>query len=103
MFKLQPNPTFKARVALTVPGEAEPAELVVNFRHLSRSGLKEFFSSLGDKTDAEALAEIIDGWEEIDTPYSAQSLAALLDNYPASGLELFDAYRRELMEARRKN
>ena len=33
MFKLQPNPTFKAPVLLSVPGEDKPKEIVGEFRH----------------------------------------------------------------------
>ena len=102
MFKLQPNPTFKAKVDITLPG-AQAAAIEIEFKHLSRSGIKAYFEGLDGKTDAEALGAIIVGWSGIDAAYSAENLAALLDNYPTASVELFDAYRRELMEARRKN
>ena len=43
------------------------------------------------------------GWKGFDSDYSEEALAVLLDNYPAAGGELFEAFRRELMEARAKN
>ena len=98
MFKLQPNPVHPS-----VPGKEKPAAIKVHFKHLSRPEIKRYFEGIGGKQDAEALGEIITGWEDIDTPFSQGSLQQLLDNYPASGFELFEAFRRDLMEARQKN
>lgn len=103
MFKLQPNPTFKARVSISVPGADTPAALTVEFRHLSRSDLRSYFESLGGRGDADALGEIIADWADIDAKYTPENLAALVNNYPRSAMELFDAYRAELLESRRKN
>lgn len=103
MFKLQPNPTFNSKVSLSVPGEISQAAITVTFKHLSRPKIKAYFDGLEGKTDSESLGEIILGWEGVDAPYSAESLQALLDNYPVAGNELFEAYRRDLMESRRKN
>lgn len=103
MFKLQPNPTFTSKVPLSIPGEPKPATITVTFKHLSRPKIKEFFNKLEGKADVEALGEIIVGWEGPDAPYNEESLQALLDNYPASAAELFEAFRADLMESRRKN
>lgn len=103
VFKLQPNPTFKATVALSVPGEPDPSCIEVEFRYLGKRAAKEYFGGLGGKSDAEALGGLIVGWAGVDAPYSADALAQLLDNYPASAGELFEAYRVELLEAKRKN
>lgn len=103
MFKLQPNPTFKSKVQISIPGADKPAALEIEFKHLARPKIKEFFEGLEGKTDAEALGEIIVGWVGVDAPYSADSLQTLLDNYPAAGGELFEAFRRDLLESRRKN
>ena len=103
MFKINPNPTFKATVQISVPGSDKPAAITVDFKHLSKSALRDYFSSLEGKTDTEALASVITGWQGIDADYSADALGQLIDNYPASAGELFEAFRRELLEARRKN
>ena len=39
----------------------------------------------------------------MDVPFGKESLDALVDNYPAAAGEIFEAFRRELMEARTKN
>ena len=103
MFKLNPNPTFKTTVSLSVPGSAQSAAVEVTFKHLSRSALRDYFAGLEGKQDSEGLSEIIVGWSGVDAEYSREALGQLLDNYPASAAELFEAFRRELLEARRKN
>lgn len=103
MFKLQPNPTFKSKVALSVPGSDKPITVGITFKHLSRPQIKDYFAALDGKTDAEALGEVITGWDDIDGEFSQDNLQALLDNYPTAGGELFEAFRRDLMESRRKN
>lgn len=101
--KLQPNPTFTAQVAISIPGSDKPAKVSVTFKHLSRPQIKEFFGNLDGKTDSAALGEIITGWDGIDEKFSPESLADLLDNYPAAGGELFEQFRKELLESRTKN
>ena len=103
MFKLQPNPTFTTKVPLSVPGEVQPTSVTVTFKHLTRPKIQSYFEGLKGKTDTEGLGEIIVAWEGIDTPYSVESLQLLLDNYPTAAAELYDAFRTELMESRRKN
>lgn len=103
MFKLQPNPTFKARVSITIAGQDKPAMVEMEFKHLSREAVREYFETLGGKTDTEALAVIVVGWSGVDQAYSAESLAILLDNYPSAAKSIFDTFRSELFEARAKN
>lgn len=101
--KLQPNPTFDCQVSISVPGQEQKEAIGVTFRHLSRTGLREYLEGLASKTDAEGLASIVVGWTGIDEPFSKEALGRLLDNYPASSGEIFETYRRELLEARAKN
>lgn len=103
MFKLNPNPTFKAKAQITVPGEAKPVAIEVTFKHLTRTKIKAYFEGLEGKSDADALGEILVGWSGVDEDYSPEALAELLDNYPSAAAELFDCFRRELLEARAKN
>ena len=103
MFKLQPNPTFKAPVLLSVPGEDKPKEIVVEFRHQTGKQLKAYFEHIKGKTDAEAVVDLIVGWGGVDKAYSAEALDELLDNYPVAAGEIFAAYRESALESRRKN
>lgn len=103
MLKLQASPTFKAKVGISVAGATRPTEIDVEFRYLNKEAIKTYFDGLQGKTDAEALAEIIVGWSGVDAPYDIASLTALIDNYPAAAADLFETFRRELLEAKRKN
>lgn len=103
MFKLKPNPTFFAAVEISAPGQDEPQKLEVEFKHKGASKLRDYFSNLAGRTDADALAEIVVGWRGADGPCTPAALAELVDDYPTAALELFTAYRRELLESRRKN
>lgn len=101
--KLQPNPTFTATAELSVPGQEKTARVTVTFKHLARNKIQEYFKGLEGKTDADALGEIMVGWDGIDEKFSPEALAELLDNYPAAAGELFESFRTNLMESRRKN
>lgn len=103
MLKLTPSPTFWAKCDISIPGADKPARIEVEFRHLGKEAIKAYFDGLDGKTDNEALAEIITGWKGVDAEYGNDTLAALLDAYPAAALELFSAYKREAIEARIKN
>lgn len=102
-FKIQPAPTFKATVGISVAGQAKPAEIEVEFKYLTKNAVRDYFGHLQGKTDAEALAEIVVGWSGVDVPYDAEMLAGLVNNYPAAAADLFETFRRELLEAKRKN
>jgi hypothetical protein len=109
MFRIEPNPTFDAEVRITVPGSAEPALLAVTFRHRGRRELKAWIDRAKDAaSDTAYLGEVIASWRGVEDadgralPYSAEALARLLDAYPASGGELFDAYLDALTRAREK-
>lgn len=109
MFRINPAPTFDAEVGITIPGAAECATLAVTFRHRGRRELKAWIDRAKDAaSDAAYLGEVIESWRGVEDaegralPYSAEALAKLLDAYPTSGSELFDAYLDALTRAREK-
>jgi hypothetical protein len=103
MFKLQANPTFTARVPISVPGAEKAPEITVEFKHFTRVGIKKFWEDAAGKEDADILADIIVGWKGVDQPYSKEALETLLDMFPAANRDLFAAFNTELFESRRKN
>lgn len=109
MIRLIPNPTFKARVKFTVPGDAACALVDVEFRHKSPAALAAWWQTAQERPVAEALAEVIVGWSGVidetgtDVPFGGDALAAFLAGHgPRSG-ELLTAYLTELTESRAKN
>lgn len=85
MFKLEPNPTIEAEVAIPVPGGA-PAKVAFIFRHKGRRDLQRFLEAAQGREDPESIAEIVADWRGGDTPYLREALDALLDGYPAAAI-----------------
>lgn len=103
MFKLNPAPTFKAKVSIPIPGQAKPADIDVEFKHLSAAQRAEVFGNLDAKTKLEFVSELVVGWSGVDQAFSAKALEALLDNYPAATTAIIEAFNREFFGARAKN
>lgn len=105
MFVLQPKPTFEHEIVIPVPGGGE-GKFTVIFRHKGKKELNAFYEALGSETgrnDVDALAELIEGWKNVDEKYSRDALEKMLDAYPGAALALFEGYRVALFEGRRKN
>ncbi len=109
MFKINPAPTFRAKVPLTVPGEDARAVVEFEFRHKGRTAFATWWDSIGERDDPAVLADVIVSWTGViddkgaEVPFSADVLAQVLDNYPASAFDILGAYRRALWESREKN
>jgi hypothetical protein len=107
--RIVPNPSFRAKVSLSVPGADAPAVIEVEFRHKGRTEFAAWWESSGGRRDEEILGDVIAGWSDVvdehgnAVAYTREALALLLDRFPASAIELRDAYARELFEAREKN
>lgn len=107
--RIIPNPTFRARVQLTVPGEPDAAIEFV-FRHKSPKALTEWHQTFGDKTSAEALSEVVEKWaggvideNGDEVPYTPENFALFLAAHAPRAEELLETYLREVFESRRKN
>lgn len=100
-FNLSANPTFKAKVAIPVPG-GKPADIEFTFKHRSKDALKEFMDDMKEKEDVDLLQDLVSGWD-IDDPFNAESLEKMIQNYPGSALAIYQAYMVEMSGARAKN
>jgi hypothetical protein len=100
--KLQPDPTFKAKVAIPVPG-AEPASVEFTFKHRSKDEMDRFLKSVADmEGDFEMVMAVATGWDLVDE-FTAANVKALIGNYIAAPAAIFEAYLAELAGNRRKN
>lgn len=100
MFKLQPNPTFWAKVPLTVPGQAAPAMVDFEFNYLAEEERKALFEN---RTAKEVALEVVANWKGVDEPFSPDNLEKLYSNYARAIIDVLETYNRELLESRRKN
>jgi hypothetical protein len=103
MFKLQPKPTFWAKVPIAIAGAAKPALIDIEFKHLGREALSSYIAGLDGREDSESLAEIVMGWKDVDEEFSEESLTKLLDNYPGAALSMVKTFVAEALEAKGKN
>lgn len=106
MFSINPNPTFAAEVAIPVAGGGTE-KLNLLFKHKRRDDVREFFARASEgadgESDADVLLEIVEGWEDVDAPFSREALDQLVQNYPAAPRAIFDTYLAELTGQRRGN
>lgn len=108
-FRINPAPTFRAKVPLSVPGADARGVVEIEFRHKGRAAYAAWWDSIGQRGDAEVLDEIIAGWSDViddkgePVAYSLDALRLLVDRFPASGLEILAHYKRALWEAKEKN
>lgn len=101
MFKLQPNPTFKAKVEIRLPGQKKPSEIEFEFRHFSMSKWEAIAS---DKAVKDALIDdVVVGWSGVDEAYSPEALATLFDEFPGAVSAVFEKFVSELFGAKQKN
>ncbi len=110
MLKLVPNPTFKAKVPVYVPGNDDPVMVEFEFKHKTRSDLKALVErmngeSKGKKaqpTDEDVILDLVEGWE-LDDPFNAASVKQLVENYHGVAVSVFNTYISAINQARAKN
>jgi hypothetical protein len=106
MFKLAPNPTFKAAVTIPIPGQPEGEKVTFIFKHMTKKAFVKFYDRLAGteaRKDSDVVGDLVSGWEGVDAEFSVENLETFLDNYPPAALAIMDTYRVELLEARAKN
>lgn len=99
--KLNPEPTFKAKVGIPVPG-SRPAEVLFTFKHRTRDEVLAWMEGSRDATDVESVLDVVVGWE-LEDEFNRENVERLCNNYPGSGLVIVSAYLDELRGARVKN
>lgn len=99
--KLNPAPTFTAKVPIPVPGSA-PVPVEFTFKYRTAAELREFSSSARKATDEkpdeaaeiEAFKSFVVGWE-LDDAFTDENIARLLDAYPGAPRSLTEVYLTE--------
>lgn len=99
--KLNPDPTFKAKVGIPVPG-AGLDFVEFTFKHRTRDELDSFLKTADELRDAALIMEVASGWELVEA-FTTENVTRLVQNYIASPQAVFQAYLDELTRAREKN
>lgn len=110
MFKLAPAPTFDLAVELSGPGDTQAGKLQLVGKYLGKTALQAWIQAARDHDDdADWLLQVLAGWREVadaegqPLAFDRDNLHRLLDTYPRSSQEIFDAYVAAMVGARRKN
>lgn len=99
--KLNPEPTFKAKVGIPVPG-TRPVDVVFTFKHRTRDVLMEWVETSSNDTDVQSIMDCATGWE-LDDEFNAENVDRLCNNYPGAGFAIVRTYLDESRGARAKN
>lgn len=103
-FKLTPNPTFKAKVKIAVPGQDKPEVITFTFKHKTHADFLALLNHGENKMqDADLISEIAADWDVDGTPFSREALEQLFQNYHGSALTIVDTYHQQLQAARLGN
>lgn len=100
IFKLQPDPNFKADVIIPRPGDSGGV-LTFTFKHRPVKALAEF-EKMTDKTASDFLVTIVSDWS-LAEPCTRENLDTLIDNYPGAMQAIMAVYYQELTGNREKN
>lgn len=112
MLKITPDPTFKADVEITVPGQDKPGTIPLTFKYRGRDEFKKFVNTFLDITDEEVFLkkepdfkffmEFVVGWG-LEEDFNKKNVGIFMNNYPAAFLEILSKYRQLSFESRLKN
>lgn len=97
---LKPDPTFKAKVGIPVPGSDEPAEVEFVFKHRTRDELDKWMSETGE--DLQKVLEMASGWDLPDK-FTDANVQKLLQNYFGAASAIVTGYLSELLKAKTGN
>lgn len=98
--KLNPDPTFVAKVGVPVPGGT--ADVAFTFRYRDRVAVASWAESSRVLDDAEAILTVAEGWD-LDDEFSEANVRRLVTAYPGAAREVLTRYVRELSGIRQGN
>lgn len=102
--KLQPDPTFKAKADIAVPGGV-PVGVTFTFKYRTRQEMERFLKSANENEfddDVKLIMAMVTGWELADD-FTEENVRTLVDSYISAPVSIFEAYCRELTGVRSKN
>lgn len=100
-FSLHANPTFKAVVAIPVPG-GKAADVEFVFKGRTRDAFRAFIEDLGARDDVAVLLDISCGWD-LEDAFDEASMTLLTQSYLGAARAIIEKYLFELTAARQGN
>lgn len=101
-FSLVPDPTFKAKVAIPIPGK-KAHNIEFTFKWRDSDEFKTFMEGLGNnESDTDAVMDFVTGWELSDA-FNRENVEKLVKNYIGSARAIINVYIEENAGARLGN
>lgn len=100
-FTLQPNPTFKAKVEIPVPG-ALVSEVEFTFRFRDRDKLTDLMKRITEQDRVATVMEMATGWELSDE-FNADNIRLMDTTYIGALERVVEKYWTEHTKALEKN
>jgi hypothetical protein len=97
---LNPDPTFKAKVAVPVPGGTADVECV--FKYRDRKALDAWIDTTREAGEVDVMLDMLAGWD-LDDPCDRENVERLCNAYPGASREVTARYLRELAGIRQGN
>lgn len=98
---LAQEPTFKAPVAIPVPG-GKPVSVSFTFKWRAKDEAKAWLESIDDLSDEEVIVAACSGWE-LDDSFDVENVKALCQKFAGAARAIFSTYVEELRGAKAKN
>lgn len=95
--------SFPAVVEISRVGDLPPQRLPVVFRYRTREELNALDQVLKDKTDAEAIEELVLDWTVPGKPFNRENVQEFVSKFCRGPVEILQAYHREHWTAKAKN
>lgn len=113
---LTPDPTFKAKVSIPVPG-GRAADVEFTFRHRTKDAFTEFMKANENSDDLDVISghEVAAGEEktdaqlgvavnwELEEPFNRENVERLLQNYSGAAKAVIGKYCEEVGQVRLGN
>lgn len=99
--KLNPDPTFKTKVGIPVPGVGK-APVEFTFKHRTADQLAKWGNEVREASDPETIMDCVVAWD-LDDEFNAANVKLFCNNYPGAAYAIVTDYMAELRGARAKN
>ncbi|MGE8449103.1 MAG: phage tail assembly chaperone [Pseudomonadales bacterium] len=97
-FTLNPNPTFKHKVPMPIPGGAF-VNVEFTFKHRGKEEFADFLEKAKDMEDTDLVLSVASGWE-LEEAFDKDNVEQLVENYVGAARAIFTAYMDEIVKAR---
>lgn len=98
--KLNPDPTFLAKVEVPVPGGT--ADIACTFKYRDRAQAKAWHEARLEAEDVDVLLDVLVAWD-LDDELNRENVERLCNAYPGASLAILHRYARELNGIRQGN